>query len=110
METELRVRRQIKSTVLKNSLKSFVLPHVIENYEVAAIRTLVKTGDAVWMKRRILEEILCKNDKIVGFFSCLTAMEVKYKKRSQKKVENAEGNDDDDNDDKFAECEEVDVR
>jgi len=67
----------MKSCVLKSALKSFILTHITNHYEVAGVRTLVKEKEKIWLVRRRLEENLSKQKHVVGFLSCLTALKTK---------------------------------
>ena len=74
MASNITPKRQLRNNFFKNGLKSYLLPCIMGNYEVAAVRALVKDEAEPWYERRKLEEILIKDEHIVGFFSCITAI------------------------------------
>ena len=77
MESSLKFTRQLRSDKLKRNLEYYIIPTIINNYDVAALRVLVQNGsEEIWFKRRILEEMLCKENNVVGFISCLTTLNV----------------------------------
>ena len=68
---------RLKSEVLKTALKSFVVPNIVNSYQVCAIRALWYNEDApslIWGKRAQLENIISSVQNVVGFFSCVTAL------------------------------------
>jgi len=77
VEDVIEVKKEIKSCVLKSALKSFILSHVTNYYEVAGVRTLMRDKQKIWLIRRRLEESLSKQKHVVGFVSCLTALKTK---------------------------------
>lgn len=79
-EITIEVKKELKSCVLKSALKSFILSQVTNHYEVAAVRTLVKEKNEIWLVRRTMEESLSKQKHVVGFISCLTALKTKESK------------------------------
>jgi len=78
----VKTKKEIRSNVLKSALKSFVIDHVTNKYEVAAVRIILqkKDGQELWLTRRKAEAVLCRDKNVVAFISCLTAIEVKKKK------------------------------
>ena len=81
-ETETQVsikpKKELRSQPLKSSLKCFVTDYICKYYEVASIRALLKsTKQEIWEIRQVLEQSLRKDNHIVGFFSCGTAIEQK---------------------------------
>ena len=81
-ETETQVsikpKKELRSQPLKSSLKCFVTDYICKYYEVASIRALLKsTKQEIWEIRQVFEQSLRKDNHIVGFFSCGTAIEQK---------------------------------
>ena len=102
-----RPQRTIRSNVLKNALKSFVVPVFSRHYCVCAFRALweVKASDLhlaelnIWYKRAELEEMLFNYEGVIGFFSCITAVLKEKKKGTKRKAnETSEDSDNDSND------------
>jgi len=50
----VKTKKEIRSNVLKSALKSFVIDHVTNKYEVAAVRIILqkKDGQELWLTRR----------------------------------------------------------
>ena len=85
-------RRQLRSEVLKRAMRAYIVSPVIRKYHVIAVRAMwsstEKSEDLIWGKRRQIEDILLRNDKIVAFFSCITTMvEKESHKRKRKDTE-----------------------
>ena len=59
---------RLKYKTLQKALESYIVPIVLNNYEVAAVRVLFKENEEIWTKRIKLEELLRNEEKIVGFF------------------------------------------
>ena len=66
---DFKPKSQLKNATLKNVSKCYVLPVIVNNYQVASVRTLIPDGE-----------------EIIGFFSCLTALEIGNKSK-QKRTE-----------------------
>ena len=84
MSKEFKPQPTLRSTVLKNALKAYVVPPFSQKYQVVAVRCLwsyERSPDCdstnIWSKRRELEFLLANNDKIVAFFSSITALQKK---------------------------------
>ena len=75
-----RPQGQLRSKVIKNALKAFIVPALTLKFQVCAVRALWDDKINIWSKRRQLEEILNKDTRVVAFFSCITALEVAKKK------------------------------
>jgi hypothetical protein len=65
-------RNTLKDSGLKRALKAYIVPPLIKKYQVVSIRALFNSK-TLWGKRIQLENILKDNDKIVAFFSSVTA-------------------------------------
>lgn len=82
----MKPRRSIRNETLKDAFKNFVVPVVANNYNVIALRALwdVHKDDMevaslnIWSKRKKLEDLLCSNKHVAGFFSCITAMQISH--------------------------------
>ena len=79
---EVKSKKEIRSNVLKSALKSFVIDHVTNKYEVAAVRCILqqKDGQELWMTRKKTEAALGRDKNVVAYISCLTAIEIERKK------------------------------
>ena len=73
---------ELKSTILKGALKTFVLQHVVKYYETAAIRCIVRDSNELWLVRQQIENALDKDRHVVGFISCPTALYGSNKKEA----------------------------
>jgi len=78
----VKTKKEIRSNVLKSALKSFVIDHVSNKYEVAAVRIILQhdDGQELWLTRQKTEAALYRDKNVVAFISCLTAIEVQKKK------------------------------
>ena len=93
----LKVTRQLRSIKLKNYLKSYICPNVLNYYDIAAVRVLIEeSSDEIWLTRRTLEELFGKEEHIVGFISCLTALRISKPKKAKKRKNNEADDDDHD--------------
>ena len=72
----------LTDSALKRSLKAYIVPPFIKKYQVVSVRTLFQ-HKSLWLKRTQLESILKENDKIVAFFSSVTALNKSKRKNSQ---------------------------
>ena len=81
----LKPRKELREIPLKRALKSFVIPHIVKNYEVVALRVLWKRPDFNDMQEmRSKLEAAIKGIKEVGIFiSCITAQEERKLKGQQ---------------------------
>ena len=84
-EVKLKPTKELRSNPLKQALKCFVTANVCKYYEVASIRALLKQGDKneIWEARQLMEAILTNEQRVVGFFSCGTALSQKVKGDSE---------------------------
>ena len=80
-------KKELRCKPLVAALKCSVALVVSNFYQVVAIRVLSKQGEnspEIWSKRQLFEENLKREEKVVGFFSCPTALQ---KSIRNKKVE-----------------------
>ena len=76
-------KKEIRSESLKNGLKAYICSHVVKYYEVAAVRAILKEGEGELFSKRILvEKKLAEDSHVVGFISCLTALDQVLKGRN----------------------------
>ena len=60
-------KKQLRSNVLKTALETYLVPLFVDNYDIVAVRALLRvTDDNVWGKRRQMEEILKADEHVVG--------------------------------------------
>lgn len=81
-------QRSLRSTIIKNTLKTFLVSPIAKKYHVCAVRTLWKKEislDHIWRKRKEMELLLSRKEKIVAVFSCITALEQSKKSKKRKK-------------------------
>jgi len=85
VEQEIFSTRELRSKPLKNCLKAFILQHVCNHYDVAAIRALVKKNskNEIWKTRRVIEDEFDNDRHIAGFFSCVTALKQKVDEKEE---------------------------
>ena len=91
-------KRQLTSTVLKQTLKAFVVPPVVKSYNVVAIRAVWHTIDddrrlthlQIAAKKKQLEMILETEEKVMLFVSAITGLE---KERPKTKKQTADEDD-----------------
>ena len=90
--------KELRSSLIRNSLKSFVVSALIRKFEVSAVRAIC-TGtlskENIWLQRRKMEKLLEDNEHIVCFFLCITAM-VDNKKAKAGKRRNDSGSSEED--------------
>ena len=69
--------KELRCEPLKRALSTFVVPVILKKYQIVALRALLSDKDekSIWAKRRAMEYLLSKDEKIGGFFSCITALE-----------------------------------
>ena len=69
--------KQLRSSVIRNSLKSFVVASLTKKFQVCAVRAIcigTLSKENIWLQRRKMEKLLEDNEHIVWFFSCIIAM------------------------------------
>ena len=79
--------KELRSSLIRNSLKSFVVSALIRKFEVSAVRAICAgtlSKENIWLQRRKMEKLLEDNEHIVCFFSCITAMVEKQESESTK--------------------------
>ena len=76
-------KRQLTSTVLKQTLKAFVVPPIVKSYNVVAIRAVWHTIDDSCKKKQ-LEMILETEEKVMLFVSAVTGLEKEKQKPKNK--------------------------
>ena len=85
--------KELRSSLIRNSLKSFVVSTLIRKFQVCAVRPICIGNlckENVWVQRRKMEKFLEDNEHIVCFFSCITAM-VEHKKAKARRTRNDSG-------------------
>ena len=94
---EFKPQRQLRSSVIKNALKAYVVEPLKSKCQFCAARSLYVGGvskEKIWITRRLLESFLEKTPRVVCFFSCITPLsEGNYEKenrRSNKDSSNSE--------------------
>ena len=72
--------KELRSTLIKNSLKLFVVSPLIRKFQVFAVRAIsigTLSKENIWLQKRKMENLLEDNEHIVCFFFvcvCITAM------------------------------------
>ena len=90
--------KELRSSLIRNSLKSFVVAPLIRKFQVCAVRAIcvgTLNKENIWLQRRKMEKLLEDNEHIVCFFSCITAM-VENKKAKAGKRRNDSGSSEED--------------
>ena len=94
---EFKPQCQLRSSVIKNALKAYVVGPFASKYQVCAVRSLCVNGvskEKIWITRRLVESLLEENPYVVCFFSCITALSEgncrKKNQRSNKVSSNSE--------------------
>ena len=79
--------KELRSSLIRNSLKSFVVSPLIRKFQRCAVRAIcigTLSKENKWFQRRKMEKLLEDNEHIVCFFSCITAMVEKQESESRK--------------------------
>ena len=96
---EFKPQRQLRSNIIKNTLKAYVVGPLILKYQVCAVRSLFVYGvskEKIWITRRLLERFLEENHYVVCFFSCITGLsERKHGKNNQRSNKDSRNGEDD---------------
>ena len=79
----------LRSQVMKNALKAFIVPAFLRKYNIVGVKSIVECRPAVsenttiWKKRRELEVLFITNDQIVAFLlhNCSSREKVKEEPR-----------------------------
>ena len=69
--------KELRSSLIRNSLKSFVVAPLIRKFQVCAVRAIC-TGtlskENIRLQRRKMEKLLEDNEHVVCFISCIIAI------------------------------------
>ena len=79
--------KELRSSLIRNSLKSFVVAPLIRKFQVCAVRAIcvgTLNKENIWLQRRKMEKLLEDNEHIVCFFFCVCALLLWWKTRKQK--------------------------
>ena len=90
---EFNPARQLRSSVINNALKNFIVATVIKKYQVCAVRSICVDGvskEKIWLTRRVLENLLAENPHVVCFFACITALVHGKKKKKKNNYNNSD--------------------
>ena len=102
-----RLRTYLKSLPIKRAINAWIVPAVIKKYHVLALRALWNSeSDAetyIWGKRREMELLMENMEPVACFFSCITMMPYRAKKRKRRSNDDGDGDDDDDDGDETQE-------
>ena len=63
--------KELRSNLIRNSLKSFVVSLLIKKFQVCAVRAICignLSKENIWLQRRKMEKVLEDNEHIVCFF------------------------------------------
>ena len=73
--------KELRTSLIRYSLKSFVVSRLIKKFQVCAVRACIGTlsKENIWLQRRKMEKCSEDNEQIVCFFSFITAMVEKKK-------------------------------
>ena len=97
---EFKPQPTLQSQVLKNALTAYIFPKVSGCSSTMFVELCSPDCDSttIWSKRRELEFLLANNEKIVAFFSSITALQKKQlpKKRC---IENSDESEEEEEDD-----------
>ena len=90
--------KELRISLMRNSLKSFVVSSLIRKFQVCAVRVICMgnlSKENIWLERRKMEKVLEDNEDIVCFFSCIIAM-VEQKKAKPRRTRNDSGSSEED--------------
>ena len=102
-----RLSRSLKSNCLKNALTNYILPVVVDHYEVYSFRTVWEvTGSNdeeyaeqfISGKRQQLQNVLGQVAEVVFLFTCITALQRKPGRKKRKAATDADADGDGDAD------------
>ena len=80
--------KELRSSLIRNSLKSFMVSPLIRKFQACAVTAICNgtlSKENVWLQSRKLEKFLEDNEHIVCFFLCITAMVENKKAKAGKK-------------------------
>ena len=66
-----KVAKELRSSLITNSLKSFVVSPLIKKFQVSAVRAICignLSKENIWLPRRKMEKVFEDNEHIVCFF------------------------------------------
>ena len=89
--------KELRSNLIRNSLKSFVVSPLIKKFQVCAVRAICignLSKENIWLERRKMEKVLEDNEHIVCFFSCITAMVEKKNTKARRRRRDDSGSSD----------------
>ena len=95
---EFKSQRQLRSNVIKNALKAYVVGPLTLKYQVCAVRSLCVDGvskEKIWITRRLLESFLEENPYVVCFSSCIIALSEGKHGRNNRRSNNDSSNSED---------------
>lgn len=93
MDNKFKPQRELRSDVLKNALKTYIVSPLCKSYQACAVRALWNEETSaldIWKQRKTLENKLFSMEKVVAFVSSFTAIESKSGKKKRKSTENLE--------------------
>ena len=99
--------KELRSSLIRNSLKSFVVSPLIRKFQVCAVRTIcigILSKENMWLQRRKMEKLLEDNEHIVCFFSCITAMVENKKGKAGKRINDSESSEKDVEESSYNNC------
>ena len=77
--------KELRSSLIRNSLKSFVVAPLIRKFQVCAVRAIcvgTLNKENIWLQRRKMEKLLEDNEHIACFF-CALLLWLKTRKQKQ---------------------------
>ena len=78
--------KELRSSLIRNSLKSFVVAPLIRKFQVCAVRAIcvgTLNKENIWLQRRKMEKLLEDNEHIVCFFFRALLLWLKTRKQKQ---------------------------
>ena len=90
--------KELRSNLIRNSLKLFVVSPLIKKFQVCAVRAICignLSKENIWLQRRKTEKVLEDNEHIVCFFSCITAMVEKKNTKPRRRRDNSGSSEED---------------
>ena len=80
--------KELHSSLIRNSLKSFVVSPLIKKFQVCAVREKCignLSKENIWLQRGEMEKVLEDSKHIVCFYSCITAMVEKKNTKARRR-------------------------
>ena len=90
--------KELRSSLIRNSLRSFVVSPLIKKFQVCAVRAICignLSKENIWLQRRKMEKVLEENEHIVCFFSCITAMGEKKNTKARRRRDDSGSSEED---------------